>query len=80
MNQKLTLSVDSAAVARGKEYAAQNGVTLSGLVEDFLLYLDPDEEFDEVFPISPKLQSLIGIGAGVYDEADYRAHLEKRHG
>ena len=80
MNQKLTLSVDSVAVARGKEYAAQNGVTLSGLVEDFLLYLDPDEEFDEVFPISPKLQSLIGIGVGAYDEADYRTHLEKRHG
>ena len=80
MNQKLTLSVDSVAVDWGKGFAARNGTSLSGLVESFLLFLGDEGEIAAEVPVSAKLQSLIGIGSGPFDESDYRAHLEARHG
>lgn len=79
MNQKLTLSVDSAAVERGKNYAACQGVSLSGLVEDFLLFLDDEGDIVDSVPISPKLQSLVGIGAGSCDEASCRTRQGEYH-
>ena len=79
MNQKLTLSLDSAAIERGKRYAAANGTSLSGLVESYLLLLDDEGGIVDELPVSAKLQSLVGIGAGPHDGQDYRAHLEEKH-
>lgn len=36
MKAKLTLSIDSSVIDRGKEHAARNGTSLSQLVEDLL--------------------------------------------
>lgn len=79
MNQKLTLSLDKTAIERGKRFAAANGTSLSGLVETYLLLLDETGEIVDDVPISAKLQSLVGIGAGPRDEQDYRDHLEVKH-
>ena len=79
MNQKLTLSLDAQAIARGKEYAARQGISLSHVVETYLLLLDGQARLVGEVAVSPKLQSLVGIGAGPCDEQDYRAHLEAKH-
>ena len=80
MNQKLTLSIDSAAIARGKSYAKKNGRSLSSMVENFLLLLDDDtDDIVEQIPISNKLMSLIGIGEGTATEEDYKQHLIERY-
>lgn len=75
MNTKLTLSVDVDAVAAGKRAAASMGKSLSSIVEDFLILLDATQRPTSICAISPGLQSLVGIGAGPFDEEDYKAHL-----
>lgn len=77
MNRKLTLSVEERAIECGKRFAARNDASLSSVVETFLLLLD--DGGDDVLPISPKLQSLVGIGAGSVGEEDYRRHLAARN-
>ena len=80
MNQKLTLSIDSEAIARGKEYAKKNGRSLSSMVENFLLLLDDESgEIQSQIPISNKLMSLVGIGEGPTTEEDYKRHLMERY-
>lgn len=81
MNQKLTLSIEQKAIEKGKLYAKENNRTLSSLVEDFLIFLSPDERIRDEIPISNKLSSLVGIGEGNFDESSYRQHLiEKNDG
>ena len=77
MNVKLTLRLDEEAIEKGKRYAEQQNTSLSQLVQTYLVMLD-DPKF-ELVPVSQKLQSLVGIGAGNYDENDYRAHLERKN-
>lgn len=79
MNQKLTLSIEQDAIARGKLFAKQQGRSLSSVVEDFLLLLEPAGSAKEDIPISSKLSSLVGIGAGPVTEEDYKRHRMKRN-
>ncbi len=79
MNQKLTLSIEQNAIACGKRYAKEQGRTLSSVVEDFLLLLDSQGSIQEEVPISPKLSSLVGVGAGPVDEMSFRAHRIARN-
>lgn len=79
MNRKLTLSVDEVAIESGKRFAASNGTSLSRMVETFLMLLGNTPEEDRLASVSPKIMSLVGIGAGPVSEADYRAHLEARN-
>ncbi len=75
MNQKLTLSVEQAAIEQGKKFATRNGTSLSHIVEVFLVQLGEDNENAPDIPLSKKLQSLVGIGSGTFTEKDYRQHL-----
>ena len=75
MSSKLTLSVDECAIAAGKRAAASMGKSLSSIVEDFLILLDATQRPRSICAISPGLQSLAGIGAGPFNEEDYKAHL-----
>ncbi|KAA8819598.1 DUF6364 family protein [Bifidobacterium vespertilionis] len=78
---KLTLSVDSQAVAKGKRYAAASGRSLSSLVGDYLNSLD---EVRSLGGLPPLIQELIGMGVGAGDahadeKDDYRRHLEEKY-
>ena len=80
MNQKLTLSIDSSAIARGKDYAKRNGRSLSSMVESFLLLLNEDDnDIREQIPVSSKLMSLVGIGEGDITEDDYKRYKIERN-
>ena len=73
MNNKLTLSLDKEAIELGKQVARASGRSLSEMVESFFVLLGRDTQTAEAFyPISPGLQSLVGIGAGPFDEHTYR--------
>ena len=79
MNVKLTLSMDSSVVEKGKRYAARADKSLSRIVHDYFVMLDAfDNEYVEV-PVSTKLESLVGIGVGPFDERDYRKHTMSKN-
>ena len=65
MNVKLTLSMDDSVVEKGKRYASRADKSLSQIVRDYFVMLDATtgDIVDDV-PISRKLQSLVGVGAG----------------
>lgn len=58
MNKKLTLSLDTSLIAKGKLYAKNHKTSLSHLVEAYLKTLIEASEIEE---ISPKLKSLSGV-------------------
>lgn len=79
MNKKLTLLVDEVAISKGKSFAAKNGTSLSGMVEDYFLLLGSDLSLTESVPVSKKLQELTGIGEGTFGESDYLLHREQKY-
>lgn len=79
MNQKLTLSIERNAIEHGKLYARQQGRSLSSIVEDFLLLLDPQDSLEDCMPVGSNLGSLVGIGAGPVGEDDFRKHRMRRN-
>lgn len=78
MNQKLTLSLDSEAIDKGKGYAARVDRSLSSLVKDYFIYLGQEDSRTEAVVAPQALKSLVGIGAGPVDEEDYLRHLEEK--
>ncbi len=72
--QKLTLSVDEAAVERARRYTRRHNTSISRLVSRFLASL-PEE--DAALP--PTVRRLIGVLPGDVDPSEYRRHLEEKH-
>lgn len=79
MNQKLTLSIEQRAIEQGKRFAAERKTSLSHVVETFLLLLNDDASICDSVPVSAKLRSLVGVGAGPVSEEDYRQHKVARN-
>jgi hypothetical protein len=59
MNTKLTLNIDQTVIEDAKFYAKNNRVSLSKLIENYLLSLTQKE--DEKCKISPLVESLTGV-------------------
>lgn len=78
MKRKLTLRMDDEAIERAKEYAAERGISVSQLVENFFELLESTDE--RQVEMSPLVKSLWGTLEGEdVDEDDYREHLEEKH-
>ena len=79
---KLTLSVDSAVVSQARVYAKQHGVSISRMVETYLIAVaktGPGAATSDGFSKStPILKSLTGILSNANPE-DHRRHLEKKY-
>lgn len=75
MQAKLTLSIDPDVVANAKKYAAEAGISLSQLVEGYLVALAAPS----APPETPVLARWRGALRGV-DPQDYRDHLAKKYG
>ncbi len=72
---KLTLSLDTAIFARSKRYAKLQGVSISELVETYLIAISRCGEAVEVPPVRQRLQGILK-GAR---RASYRRHLERKY-
>jgi hypothetical protein len=72
MNTKLTLNLDKSVIDQAKNYAKDNRVSLSKLIENYLDSLTKRSE--KKSKISPLVQSLTGvIPNGNYDDKkDYK--------
>jgi hypothetical protein len=78
MKRKLTLRMSDEAIERAKEYAAERGISVSRLVENFFEVLETGDAPD--VETSPLVESLLGtLEDADLDEEDHREHLEDKH-
>ena len=79
MNTKLTLRLDDELIASAKRHSAKVGKSVSRLVADYFALIDADYAL-RASDLTPRVRSLLGSLANAsVDEADYRAHLERKH-
>jgi hypothetical protein len=82
MKKKLTLRLDAELIKKAKLYAAHKGASVSQIVADYFqaIQYQESEEPEVAYRLPPATASLSGILEGKsVDEAEYRAHLEKKH-
>ena len=78
MQTKLTLRLDDQLVTRAKEHARQAGCSVSQMVSDYFSAIVSANVRPST--LTPAVSQLMGAleGTGV-NEADYRAHLERKY-
>ena len=83
MSTKLTLTIEKDVIAVAKEFAKDNGQSLSELVENYFKLLTKDKGPRKTATLSPKVKSLKGI-LKVNENFDYKKVLAeeiiKKHG
>ena len=85
MNAKLTLTIDKSIIDDAKEYAKENGRSLSKLVENYLYLLSlkskkniaKDRE-DELSPYTKRMMELIKKNPARYTDLDLKEEKLKR--
>ena len=79
MQTKLTLRVEDRLIRRAKAHARQAGKSVSQVVADYFAVMDQPAA-EEKAPLPPLTRALYGaLASSRADEADYRAHLEKKY-
>lgn len=82
MNTKLTLRLDDSLIANAKDYAAQEGRSVSELVAAYFSALGKQSHHGNLTARSrpTKTDQLVGALAGSrLDEKDYKKHLETKY-
>ncbi|MGV8947244.1 MAG: DUF6364 family protein [Lutibacter sp.] len=68
MDSKLTLKLKGSVIEQAKQYAKENNISLSRMVENYLQAIT--ERDNKEIKISPLVESLTGVIQ--FDENDYR--------
>ncbi len=68
MDSKLTLKLNESVIEQAKQYAKENNISLSRMIENYLQAVTVRKE--NVMKISPLVKSLTGVIE--LDEGDYR--------
>ena len=68
MNTKLTLNIDQNIIEEAKSYAKKNSVSLSKLIENYLLSITAKDS--KKTKISPLVESLTGVIS--LEDTDYK--------
>jgi hypothetical protein len=80
MNSKLTLSLNKQIIERAKDYAKNQNLSLSGLIENYLNSLTQREEKSR--KVSPLVESLTGVipsESEVDIKKEYYEYLNKKY-
>ncbi len=73
MNSKLTLTIEREVIERAKNYARQNGRSISDIIENYLKIITVEESNGE-YQIPPITKSLRGSFKAP-DDFDYKKEL-----
>jgi len=83
LDTKLTLKLNTDSISRAKAFSAQNGVSLSSMVEKFfdgLTLQNKDKNTDFNYsPLVSELSGIISISDDYDYKADYLEHLESKY-
>ncbi|KGO84588.1 DUF6364 family protein [Flavobacterium suncheonense] len=79
MNTKLTLNIDQSVIEDAKFYAKNHRVSLSKLIENYLLSLtNKNEEKSKVSPLVESLTGVINLESNDYKK-EYSDYLAKKY-
>ncbi|SCX19029.1 DUF6364 family protein [Flavobacterium saliperosum] len=79
MNTKLTLNIDQNVIEEAKFYAKSNSVSLSKLIENYLLSLTKkNTEKTKVSPLVESLTGVISLESKDYKK-EYSDYLSKKY-
>lgn len=79
MNTKLTLNIDQSVIEEAKFYAKNHRVSLSKLIENYLLSLtNKNEEKGKVSPLVESLTGVINLESNDYKK-EYSDYLTKKY-
>ena len=79
MNTKLTLNIDQSVIEEAKFYAKNHRVSLSKLIENYLLSLtNKNEEKSKVSPLVESLTGVINLESNDYKK-EYSDYLAKKY-
>lgn len=81
MSTKLTLSLDKRVIEQAKRYAKEHHVSLSFLVENYLLKLVSDykPKSGNESSIVEELAGIVKLSADYDHREDYAKYLSKKH-
>ena len=74
---RLTIRVPRSVLEDARQYAQENGTTLTRLVSEYLRQLGGRRDF---LADAPTVQRLSGILSSEITVEDYRKHLEEKYG
>lgn len=75
MNTKLTLTIEDTLIKEAKEYAKQQGRSLSDIIESYLKTITKDQTHGpKISPVASSLRGSFTIPSGF----DYKQELSKR--
>lgn len=75
MNSKLTLSIEKSIIEQAKEYAADQGRSLSNIVEEYLKSVSEQKAFKTQEKFHPLVEELAGSVKLPDSEGDYKKLL-----
>ena len=79
MNTKLTLNIDQNVIDEAKFYAKNNSVSLSKLIENYLLSLtNKKSKTTKVSPLVESLTGVVSLESGDYKK-EYSDYLSKKY-
>lgn len=80
MNTKLTLNINEQVISTAKMYAKSNSVSLSKLIENYLLTLtSKTENQSKVSPLVESLTGVITLDKNSDYKKDYSDYLTKKY-
>jgi Family of unknown function (DUF6364) len=80
MNTKLTLNIDQQVIEEAKFYAKNNSISLSKLIENYLLSLTrQNSEKSKISPLVESLTGVISIAKNLDYKKEYGDYLSKKY-
>ncbi len=79
MDTKLTLKLDESIIKKAKQFAKENNISLSKLIEGYLKALTNNDSSKDI-QISPLVESITGVIAEPDEERkNYNNYLNKKY-
>lgn len=80
METKLTLKLDKEVINQAKQYAESKKISLSKLIESYLLLLTKETKKKEyISPLVESLSGVIELPENYDDKAEYRDYLSEKY-
>ncbi|MCA6364770.1 MAG: hypothetical protein IM638_17175 [Bacteroidetes bacterium] len=79
IDTKLTLKLAEPVIAKAKQYAYKERVSLSFIIETYLDRLTAGIEPDEVSPLVKSLSGVVNAEQLEADKVSYKKHLKRKY-